>query len=161
MPALQADRVVLALLRLGFRSTEALTNDVRIYSQLHSAKSERFDGYCFRFADVSEIEELLAAYDTTPALRRKVAATIPRYLIPLPLTEQSPDVQVYAQSGYATVVVIPLRTAEAIRLATEQVQVLANRDVPLLLFLDRIDTIRLDVELLEEKPSWGFLHIPP
>ena len=54
--------------------------------------------------------------------------------------------------GYATVVVIPLRTAEAVCLATEQVQGLANLDVPLLLFLDRIDEVRLDIELPEEKP---------
>ncbi len=46
---------------LGFRSIEALTDDVRIFSRVGMDESTRFDGYCFRFAAVSEIEKLLLA----------------------------------------------------------------------------------------------------
>ena len=34
---------------LGFRSIEALTDDVRIYSRNGRSQSNEFDGYCFRF----------------------------------------------------------------------------------------------------------------
>ena len=132
---------------LGFRSIEALTDDVRIYSRRGRTRSTEFDGYCFRFAAVSEIENLLHAEGIDAATARDVAGTVPRYLVPVPLDEQPPDVARYAELGYASVIVAPLRTPEAIALAQRQVQALADLDeVPLLLFLDRIAEFRLDVQ---------------
>ena len=130
---------------LGFRSTEALTDDVRIFSRRGREDSKHFDGYCFRFAQWGEIEELLRAdgVDTTTA--QIVAQTVPRYLVPLPLTEQADEVASYARRGYASVIVLPLRTAESIGLARQQVQALTDLDAPLLLFLDRIADFRIDV----------------
>ena len=52
---------------LGFRSIEALTNDVRIYSQNGKEKADRFEGYCFRFAAESEIEAILQSYGVDAA----------------------------------------------------------------------------------------------
>ena len=134
---------------LGFRSIEALTDDVRIFSRIGRSESDWFDGYCFRFADVDEIESLLRADGIDARTARDVARTIPRYLVPMPLTEQPDDVGSYARRGYATAIVVPLRTAEAIELANDQVQALADLDVPLLLFLDRIAEFRIDVETLD------------
>jgi hypothetical protein len=76
----------------------------------------------------------------------KVARTIPRYLVPLPVIQQSEEILAFARAGYATVIVIHLESAQAVSLATEQVQALANLDVPLLLFLDRIGEIRIDLD---------------
>jgi len=137
---------------LGFRSIEALTDDPRIYSQPTARKSDRFDGYCFRFGNAAEIEALLASFGGEAAIRQKVANTIPRYLVTLPLDDQPSDVVAYAQRGYATVVVVPLHTPEAIRLATEQTRALAELDVPLLLFLDRVGEVRIGVDVPDEKP---------
>ena len=131
---------------LGFRSIEALTEDVRIFSRKGRSRSARFDGYCFRFANVNEIEALLRADGIDGAMAGEVAATVPRFLVPLPLAEQPDEVVSYARRGYASVIVVPLRTAQAIELARRQVQVLADLDVPLLLFLDRIAEFRIDVE---------------
>ena len=132
---------------LGFRSIEALTNDVRIFSRRGRSESARFDGYCFRFATVDEIEHLLREDGIDESTAREVAATVPRYLVPLPLAEQPDDVVSYARRGYASTIVVPLRTAEAIELAKRQVQAFADLDVPLLLFLDRIAVFRIDVEM--------------
>ena len=132
---------------LGFRSIEALTNDVRIFSRRGRSESARFDGYCFRFATVGEIEHLLREDGIDESTAREVAATVPRYLVPLPLAEQPDDVVSYARRGYASTIVVPLRTAEAIELAKHQVQAFADLDVPLLLFLDRIAVFRIDVEM--------------
>ena len=131
---------------LGFRSIEALTDGVQIFSRRGRSDSARFDGYCFRFAHVGEIEGLLGVDGVDPATAAEVARTVPRYLVPVPLVEQPEEVVSYARRGYATVIVLPLCTAEAIELARGQVQALADLDVPLLLFLDRITDFRIDVE---------------
>ena len=131
---------------LGFRSIEALTDDVRIFSRKGRSEAPRFDGYCFRFATVDEIEVLIREDGIVAATARDVARMVPRYLVPLPLAEQPDDVVSYARRGYATTIVVPLRTAEAIELAQRQVQALADLDVPILLFLDRIAEFRIDVE---------------
>ena len=135
---------------LGFRSVEALTDDVQIFSRRGRSESARFDGYCFRFADVDEIERLLGADGIDAATARDVARTVPRYLVPVPLEEQPDDVVSYARRGYASVIVAPLRTAEAIELAKRQVQALADLNVPVLLFLDRIAEFRIDMERPDE-----------
>jgi hypothetical protein len=131
---------------LGFRSVEALTDDVRIYSQTRAQYSDRFDGYCFRFADVKEIEDLLQSYNVEPTISQVVARTVPRYLVPRPLYDQSDDIASFAQSGYATVIVAPLRSTQAVDLAAEQVRALAELEVPLLLFLDRIAEVRIEIQ---------------
>jgi len=131
---------------LGFRSIEALTDDVRIFSRIGRSESGRFDGYCFRFATVDEIEALLREEQVDVATAREVAQTVPRYLAPLPLAEPSDDVVSYARRGYATVIVVPLRKAETIELAKRQVRAIADLEVPLLLFLDRIADFRIEVE---------------
>ena len=131
---------------LGFRSVEALTDDVRIFSRSGEGETERFDGYCLRFAQEEEIKDLLLAKGADPATAGNVAKAIPRYLVPRPLYEQPDDVISYARRGYATVIVIPMRTAEAVDLAERQVRTLADLDVPLLLFLDRIAKFRIDIE---------------
>ena len=131
---------------LGFRSTEALTDDVRIFSRGAGSTSVRFDGYCFRFAGVDEVENLLHAEGIDGATARDVAGTVPRYLVPLPLAAQPPEVARYAELGYSSVIVAPLRTPEAVALAQRQVRALADLEVPLLLFLDRIAEFRIDAQ---------------
>ena len=135
---------------LGFRSIEALTDNVQIFSRIGGSESGRFDGYCFRFDRVDEIEALLRADKVDMATAREVAQTIPRYLVPLPLAEQPDEVVSYARLGYASVIVMPLRDAEAIELAKFQVRSLVDLEVPLLLFLDRIADFRIDVETPNE-----------
>ena len=125
---------------------------MRIFSRQDTRPADRFDGYCFRFADVSEIENILRSNHVDALTSAKVAKTIPRYLVPRPLQEQGEDILAYARRGYATVVVAPLRTETAVALAMKQVGELANLDVPLLLFLDRIKEIRIDVESADQPP---------
>jgi anti-sigma regulatory factor (Ser/Thr protein kinase) len=47
---------------LGFRSIEALTDDVQIFSSKIKGPKDKFDGYCFRFAKIDEIEGLLNSF---------------------------------------------------------------------------------------------------
>lgn len=136
---------------LGFRSIEALTDDVCIYSRNGTSQCSEFDGYCFRFAATSEIEELLRSTGLEAATSAAVARTVPRYLVPRPLEEHPDKIATFARRGYATVIAAPLRTSEAVALASRQVNALADLDVPLLLFLDRIVEVQIDIERANEK----------
>ena len=55
---------------------------MQIFSRSGRSESARFDGYCFRFAQVGEIERLLDADGIDAATAREVARTVPRYLVP-------------------------------------------------------------------------------
>ena len=136
----------------GASITIAFTDDVRIYSRNGDSPSDGFDGYCFRFAEVSEIEYILRSTGVDAATSGAVAQTVPRYLVPRPLEDHPDEIAGYARRGYATVIAAPLRTPEAVALASRQVDALADLDVPLLLFLDRIAEIRIDVERPNQKP---------
>ena len=137
---------------LGFRSIEALTNDLRIYSQSPMCQKSRFDGYCFRFATVREIETRLRGSGIDATTARDVATNMPRYLVPTPLDVQPEEAVAYARRGYASVIVAPLHTATAVDLARRQVNMLADLKIPLLLFLDRIADFRIDIETFDALP---------
>ena len=129
---------------VGFRSIEALTSDARIYSRRVGGLADRFDGFCFRFASSEEIQARAVALGH--ALEAEaVASALPRYLAAVPVDDQPDAVVDYARRGYATVVVLPLETAEAVKLAVEQVRELTQKEAPVLLFLERVR--QLDVEI--------------
>lgn len=130
---------------LGFRSVEALTDDPRIYSQSEGNRGVCFEGYCFRFASAEEIEDRLERLGAPGKVRKQVAQNISRYLVPLPLTKQRDEVLGFARAGFATVVELPLRSAEAVQLAQKQVSSLASPDAPILLFLERISALDIQV----------------
>lgn len=130
---------------VGFRSIEALTTSAAIFSRRGSVAVDRFDGFCFRFADQAEVERRTVAlgYDSEAAA---VAAAMPRYLAAVPIAEQSEDVLEFARRGFATVVVLPLETAGAVNLAVSQVEELVQREAPILLFLDRVEKLEIVID---------------
>src|SRR5665213_2615082 len=130
---------------VGFRSVEALTDDVRIYSRRGATTVSRFDGYCFRFAVPEEIEcravELGFAQEA-----KAVAAAMPRYLAAIPSQDQPEPILEFARRGFATVVVLPLRSSHAVKLAIAQAEELVRSEAPVLLFLERIRKLDIDIE---------------
>lgn len=136
---------------LGFRSVEALTDEVHIFSSSPTGSRCSFDGYCFRFATQEEIEADLSAIGATPEDARYVAATVPRYLVPKPVSERNDALDALAAAGFATVVSLPLRSVDVVTLAERQVNELLDPKAPVLLFLDRLAA--LDVEIAREGAS--------
>lgn len=136
---------------LGFRSVEALTDEVRIFSSSPTGSRGRFDGYCFRFATQEEIETDLSAIGASPEDARYLAATVPRYLVPRPVSERNDALDALAVAGFATVISLPLRSKDAVALAERQVKELLEPKAPVLLFLDRLAA--LDVEIAREGAS--------
>jgi hypothetical protein len=137
---------------LGFRSVEALTDDVRIFSGMPGQSSSSFDGYCFRFSTHEEIEAELLALGATAVEARHVAATVPRYLAPKPEAPCSPAIEALAADGFVTVVSLPLRSANAIALAEAQVTALLDPATPVLLFLDRLAALDVEIARSGEEP---------
>ncbi len=131
---------------LGFRSVEALTNDVHIFSAGAQIPAPMFNGYCFRFASTEEIAAHLAEIGASPEVAAKVAADIPRYLVPVAVTEQSRDVRRLASQGYATVVCLPLASSREVELAEKQVAALTNAAAPVQLFLDRLASLEVSID---------------
>lgn len=130
---------------LGFRSVEALTNDVHIFSAGTQMPAAMFNGYCFRFASTEEIAELLEEIGASTEVAAKVASDIPRYLVPVPVTEQPGAVRRLASQGYATVVCLPLASPREVELAKKQVAALADAAVPVQLFLDRLVSLEISI----------------
>lgn len=137
---------------LGFRSVEALTDDVRIFSGAPRQSSGGFDGYCFRFATHDEIEADLLALGATLVEARHVADTVPRYLVPKPEVARSAAIEALAAGGFATVVSLPLRSADVIALAEAQVTALLDPAAPVLLFLDRLAALDVEIARDGKKP---------
>ncbi|SDA53981.1 MULTISPECIES: sacsin N-terminal ATP-binding-like domain-containing protein [unclassified Janthinobacterium] len=128
---------------LGFRSVEALTNDVHIFSASAQMPAPMFDGYCFRFASTEEIAEFLEEIGASQKMAAKVAADVPRYLVPVAVTEQSDAVRRLASLGYATVICLPLASSREVALAEKQVAALTNAAAPVQLFLDRLASLEV------------------
>lgn len=129
---------------LGFRSVETLTDDPRIYSQQRAKPAEAFDGFCFRFAQRDEIREQVQLI-TDAAIADRVAQVLPRYLAAVPVNVQPDEISQFAKDGFATVVHLPLCSANAVSVAREQANALADIEVPLLLFLDRLARVTIEI----------------
>lgn len=123
---------------LGFRSVEALTDSVHIFSAGTTRPASKFDGYCFRFATTGEIATRLEEIGADPRTAARVASSIPHYLVPLAVDEQSGEVRRLARDGYATVVYLPLTSVRAVDLARTQVAAVLEAAAPIQLFLDRL-----------------------
>lgn len=130
---------------LGFRSVEALTDDVHIFSAGAQVPAPVFDGYCFRFASTEEIAKLLVEIGASLEVAAKVADDIPRYLVPVSVSEQSDEVRRLAELGYATVVFLPLASSREVELAEKQVAALTNAAAPVQLFLDRLASLDVSI----------------
>ena len=130
---------------LGFRSVEALTDDVHIFSAGAQVPAPMFDGYCFRFASTEEIAKLLVEIGASLEVAAKVADDIPRYLVPVTVGAQSDEVRRLAELGYATVVFLPLASSREVELAEKQVAALTNAAAPVQLFLDRLASLDVSI----------------
>ena len=130
---------------LGFRSVELLSDDVQIYSILGRVSDSKttFDGYCFRFADADDERNWLAQEDAL-ADAPAVVGRVHRLQLPLPIDTAPSDVASYAGEGYATVIKLPLRDADAAASAAEELRLLFDGSAPIALFLHRLSALTIE-----------------
>ncbi|EKY30398.1 hypothetical protein HMPREF0185_00450 [Brevundimonas diminuta 470-4] len=128
---------------VGFLSVFQICAHPEVYSKPTSRKSGVFDGYCFTFADNATLQAFLAPCGLADRARR-VAATMPQLYLATPSIQPPPAVESLGEDGYATVLRLPLKNAEA-RLAVEtQLTELAEGQPDVQLFLERISELRIE-----------------
>ncbi|MFH8346303.1 sacsin N-terminal ATP-binding-like domain-containing protein [Streptomyces sp. NPDC018045] len=126
---------------VGFRSILLISNAPEIYSaDPDSPLGPELDGYCFRFAQKDDVEEVLAGEDNA----HKVAAKYPPLQAPLPLDEVPATCRQLAAQGYVTVVRLPLLGEAARAEVRLRMRELAGAKVPAMLFLDRLTSLTLE-----------------
>lgn len=134
---------------LGFRSARYVTDDPQIYSRSENRLNELYDGFCFRFARGNDFDELLADQRHCELAKKD----IPFFHIPIPLTSQSQNIQKFARKEYSTVIRLPLRNKLIYQEIIKLLENIRSRDVPLLLFLQRIRTLEV---VIQEEPDKSF-----
>ncbi len=126
---------------LGFRSVLQVCTWPEVYSVQGEAGGGVFDGYCFRFATIDDLQGLLA--EDAPDVAQEMAQNIPCWHIPIPAMP-GPSVERFAREGFATVVRLPLKSSDALQAVRSQIDVLLGLKTPLHLFLDRVGRISID-----------------
>ncbi|MCJ2117021.1 ATP-binding protein [Methylobacterium sp. J-001] len=139
---------------LGFRSVMSLTDVPEVYSCIgEGRRRDRFDGYCFRFADDGEALALFRGAGATADQAAAFLRDVPRSMLSVPLPDQPGEIVCFAQEGFATVVRIRLRDAVAVADVEAQLAELRDADVPPTLFLDRIGTLSVEARIEEGKSA--------
>ena len=126
---------------LGFRSVLQITDTPRIYSQCPAVPDKnRFSGFCFRFADHDDYADMFVKPRHVVELAQR---DLPTFHLPVCLDGQSEAVCGFAEAGAATVIELPLRDANALKSVRREIDHLHDRKEPMLLFLDRVSTLRV------------------
>jgi hypothetical protein len=135
---------------LGFRSVLQLTDRPEVYSRdPDDPRDQVFSGYSFRFPG----EEERAGLAEDPALAERLVSEVSPLDLPLPAHVEDPELLRFGTEGFATVVRLPLRDGTAVEGVRHQLADLASADSPVLLFLDRIASLRLTVGSADEDPE--------
>lgn len=127
---------------VGFLSVFQVSSHPEVYSR-SGPTSTGFDGFCFRFADDEAIRSLISSADLG-ASAEQVLAGMPRLYLVSPSVEIPREVGALGRNGFATVVRLPLKSAEALASVTKQLDELSV-GAPVQLFLTRIEELVLEV----------------
>lgn len=122
---------------VGFRSVMPVCAWPEIYSADPAGPPGNLDGYTFRFARHAD---LLALTNGDEPLAKRADAEFPPFQLPVPADTIPEPVRDLA-AGHVTIIRLPLDTPEARTEALTQAARLANSDVPVLLFLERITSL--------------------
>ena len=126
---------------VGFKSVLRVCQWPEIFSASGSgAASGDFQGYRFTFARPSDVLELVGGDEARAA---RIVQDVSPYFLPVPLDQQPARVRDFARAGMATVIRLPLRNAEALAVTTDRLGRLASAQVPVHLFLERVEVVRL------------------
>lgn len=130
---------------LGFRSVLQICQWPEIYSVQGEGGSGEFDGYCFRFAGIDDIEGMLDGL-ADRAMAAEILENMPCWYLPVYANDRPGQVNRFAAEGFASVVRMPLASAGAHEAVVDQISELLALETPLHLFLDRISRIWIEHE---------------
>ena len=121
---------------VGFLSVFQVSSHPEVYSRAKDG-AVGFDGFCFSFA----ADETLGAFLREEGLgdhAGQVIANMPRLYLACPATDRPGAVGQFASDGFATVIRLPLKAADALEAVQAQLARLANESPPMQLFLTRL-----------------------
>jgi hypothetical protein len=127
---------------VGFLSVFQVCAHPEIFSRL-SWESPDFDGFCFQFADDLTLTQFLEE-EKLGADAALVIASMPRVYLGCPTSVSNLAVEELAKDGYATVVRMPLKSADAAESVAAQLRSLTEESPPVQLFLTRIATLSVE-----------------
>ncbi len=127
---------------LGFRSVVQITDMPKVYSQQTDApRRDFFSGFCFGFAGAADYQTLI-----DDLLHRELATRdLPIFHIPVWVEKQSDAVRAYAGDNFSTLIELPLRNAAAQDAVRREIEELRTQQVPMLLFLDRVQSLKFRI----------------
>jgi Domain of unknown function (DUF3883) len=130
---------------LGFRSVSHVCDAPEIYSQTaESLRQSTFDGFCFTFARSGD----LASRISNPTVLKLAQSDLPMFFLPIAVSDQRSTVRDYAGRGFSSVIRLPLRDAESLQTAKDEIAALEDGSAPLLLFLDRLEKLEARVRTI-------------
>ena len=135
---------------VGFLSAFQVCAHPQVYSRVGPA-STGFDGFCFEFADDATISAFLAEEDLGDQAAL-VIEKMPRLYLACPTGELPSVVARLEGEGFATVVRLPLKNAEALQSVRRQIGMLAAETPPVQLFLSRIAELAIETEPMPAEP---------
>lgn len=126
---------------LGFRSVLQVCDWPEVYScSPTDATDPGFGGYCFGFARDEDLRRL-AADDAEFAI---LDGEFSRYLLPVALQPRDEVLQRFRARGAVTVVRLPLKSEQALKVVMLQMDRLVASPAPVLLFLDRLECLEVE-----------------
>lgn len=122
---------------VGFKSVLQFSDAPEVYSK-SSAGAADFDGFTFRFGRIDDFERLADSIDAEPG---ELAEHISTLTLTFPLESAPERVATLGTDGFCTVIRLPLKSQRARDDALDELDAVSGSDVPMHLFLDRIETI--------------------
>lgn len=128
---------------LGFRSVSHVCDAPEIYSQVPDAIGRSaFEGFCFTFARPED----LSSWIDNPTVLAFAQSDLPMFFLPIALGTQPATISDYAARGFSSVIRLPLRDADSLQTARDEVAALNDDSAPLLLFLYRLEKLNAKIQ---------------
>jgi hypothetical protein len=147
---------------LGFRSVLRVSEWPEVYSSHPDDGGGRL-GYCFGFARPEDLARLAA----DPAEQAQLEKDVPPSALPIPRSVNDTWVSRLLELGFVTVVRLPLTRQGSVDLALARLHEFLEREVPPLLFLDRLRSVEISFDGVDEQDfkltratSPGFAAMP-
>lgn len=125
---------------VGFKSVLQFSDRPEVFSK-SDTDSAKFDGFTFRFGQPDDFVGL--AERLAPGEADELAANISTLTLTFPLEAAPSQVAALGADGFCTVIRLPLKSERALEDVRGELAAVSGSDVPMHLFLDRIETIHI------------------
>src|SRR3990172_5342684 len=132
---------------LGFRSVLQICRWPEVFSACDpDIASNNFEGFCFGFAKPEVIRRICQEeYPQHEGLADQAIEALSPYTLPVSLSSQNEATARVAHEAFSTVIRLPLTSPLALQTVEEQIASLRSSDAPVLLFLERVESLVFEI----------------